>query len=94
MLVVGIGGGGERDKNISEREFVGKSACSADTDQVLYAVFGNQLPGVDPHGRHTHAGALYGDRHALIGPGEAVHIADVGVFFGTAQEILCDKFCS
>ena len=43
MLVVGIGGGGERDKNISEREFVGKSACSADTDQVLYAVFGRTL---------------------------------------------------
>lgn len=68
----------------AELEIGAHRARRADADDVLDAVLGIELVGVDGDGRHAHAAGHHGDGHALVGAGVALHAADVvdedGVF--------------
>jgi len=65
---------GERDDHVAERVARLQAAAGADADQLLAAEL-HQLLEHDRRPRTAHAGALYGDRLALVGAGEAEQAA-------------------
>ena len=90
--VVALGVGTRGQHHVKQFCLVGVGAGGADADDVLDAVLGVQLVGIDADGRHAHAAAHHADGAALIGAGVAVHTADVGDKARVLEEGLGNEF--
>ena len=60
----------------------------ANPDDILHAVAGEQLVGVDADGGHAHAGGHDGDLHAFVGAGVALDAPDIVHQHGVFQKVL------
>ena len=74
---VGIGAGAHAGAHAAELHIRAHRARGADADDVLHAVVGVELVGVDGDGRDAHAARHHAHAHALVGAGVALHAADV-----------------
>ncbi len=73
----GVGAGTQPNHYVAHVDIVAYRAAGAHANDRLHAVIGNQLFGVNGHGRNTHAVAHDGNLAAFVGAGVAEHIAHV-----------------
>ena len=91
---LGIGARAHADDHVEQLDVIADRAAGADPDQVLDAVFGDQLSRIDRTGRDAHAGTHHRHPLALVGAGKAEHIAHVAHLTDIVQEGLGDIFRS
>ena len=87
----GVGAGTLTGHHAAQLQVRPQSTGGAHADDVLHAVLGVQLMGVDADGGHSHAGGHHGDGHALIGAGVALDAPDVVHQHGVFQEGFGDE---
>ena len=88
---VGVGACSLGGNDVPELQAGADGSGGADADDVVHAVLGEQLIGVDADGGHPHAGGHNGDGYILVGAGIAVDAPDVVDQPGVVQEGVGDE---
>ena len=86
----GVGAGTDCGDDVVEAEPFHDRAAAAHPHQAAATEVNRQLGGVDAERRHANAGAHDGYRTAVVGAGEAEHVADAGHLPGVGQVLLGD----
>ena len=76
IVALGVCTGGQ--DHVEQAGLVGIGTGRTDADDVLDAVLGVQLIGIDADGRHAHAAAHHADGAALVSTRIAKHTAHIG----------------
>ena len=90
--IVGVRAGPLGHDDVSDLHPVGDRTAGADADQVLHAVYMDQLMAVDADGRDPHARPHDRNGFSLVGPCESEHIADGIELHRVFKKCVCDHF--
>ena len=82
----GVGAGALTGHHTAQLQVRPHGPGGAHADDVLHAVLGVQLVGVNADGGHSHTGSHHGHRHTLIGASVALDAPDVVHQHGVFQE--------